>query len=58
MFEDIPRNIWRHSPEYNITPIPCIPRIPFLVPVFLVSYIALDGCFCFFNFKIYIYIQN
>ena len=34
MFNDIPRNIWQHSP------IPCVPRIPFPVPVFLVLYIA------------------
>ena len=42
MFADIPRNIWRHSPEYNIPPIPRVPRIPFPVPVFLVLYIALE----------------
>ena len=36
MFEDIPRNVWGHYPEYNITPIPRVPRIPFPVPVFLV----------------------
>ena len=35
MFEDIPR-----TPEYNIPSIPRVPRIPFLVPVFLVLYIA------------------
>ena len=40
MFGDIPRNVWRHTPEYNISPIPRVPRIPFLVPVFLVLYIA------------------
>ena len=41
MFYDIPRNIWRHSPEYNISPIPCVLRIPFPVPVFLFLYIAI-----------------
>ena len=40
MFYDIPRNVWRHSPEYNILPIPRVPRIPFPVPVFLFLYIA------------------
>ena len=40
MFEDISRNVWRHSLEYNILPIPHVPRIPFPVPVFLVLYIA------------------
>ena len=40
MFGDIPRNVWRHSAEYNIPPIPRVPRIPFLVPVFLFLYIA------------------
>ena len=40
MFEDIPRNVWRYSPEYNIPPIPRVPRIPFPVPVFLVLYMA------------------
>ena len=39
MFEDIPRNVWRPSPEYNIPPIPRVPRIPFPVPVFLFLYI-------------------
>ena len=43
MFGDIPWNVWRHSPEYNIPPIPRVPRIPFPVPVFLVLYIA-DKC--------------
>ena len=42
MFEDIPRNVWQHSLEYNISPIPHVPRIPFPVPVFLVLYIALN----------------
>ena len=43
MFYDIPRNVWRHSPEYIIPPIPRvprIPRIPFPVLVFLVLYIV------------------
>ena len=45
MFEDIPRNIWQHfpeynTPEYNIPPIPRVVRIPLPVPVFLVLYIA------------------
>ena len=35
-FEGIPRNVWRHSPEYNIPPIPRVPRISFPVSVFLV----------------------
>ena len=44
MFSNIHRNVWQHSPdvwqhslEYNISP---IPRIPFPVPVFLVLYKA------------------
>ena len=41
MFEYIPPNVWRHSPEYNVPPIPRVPRIPFLAPLFLVLYIAL-----------------
>ena len=41
MFEYIPRNVWRYSPEYNIPPIPRVHRIPFPVPLFLVLYIAL-----------------
>ena len=36
MFEDIPRNVWRNSSEYNIPPIPHVPCIPFPVPAFLV----------------------
>ena len=36
LFEDIPRKVWQHSPEYNIHPIPRVPRIPFPVPIFLV----------------------
>ena len=41
MFSNIiPRNVWRHSSEYNISPISRVPRIPFTVPVFLVLYIA------------------
>ena len=40
MFGNIPRNVWGHSPEYNIPPIPRVSRIPFPVPVFLVLYIA------------------
>ena len=36
MFEDIPRDIWRHPLEYDI---PRVPRIPFPVPVFLVLYL-------------------
>ena len=39
MFGDIPQNVWQHSLEYNIAPIPRVPRIPFPVPVFLVLYI-------------------
>ena len=42
MFEGIPRNVWQHSPEYNIPPIPRLPRIPFPVPVFLVLYISIQ----------------
>ena len=37
MFGNISRNVRRHSPEYNIPP---IPRILFPVHVFLVLYIA------------------
>ena len=40
MFEYISRNVGRHSLEYNIPPIPRVPRISFPVPVFLVLYIA------------------
>ena len=40
MFGDIPQNVWGHSPEYNIFPIPLVPRILFPVPVFLFLYIA------------------
>ena len=40
MFRDILRNVWGHSPEYNILPVPRVPHIPFPVPVFLVLYIA------------------
>ena len=36
MFGDIPMNVSQHSPEYNISPIPRVPRILFPVPVFLV----------------------
>ena len=43
MFSNIPWNVWQHSPEYNIPPIPRVPRIPFPVPVFLVLYIALKS---------------
>ena len=39
MFGDIPWNVWRHSLEYNIPPIPRVPRISFPVPVFLFLYI-------------------
>ena len=42
MFGDIPRNVWGCSPEYNIPPIPRVPRIPFPIPVFLFLYIALN----------------
>ena len=38
-----------HSPEYNIPPIPRVPRIPFPVPVFLVLCIAK----CEWKFSIY-----
>ena len=41
MFGDIPQNVWRHSSEYNIPPIPRVPRIPFPVPVFLVLYMSI-----------------
>ena len=50
MFDDIPRNISRHSPKClrtlpgmfgNIPPIPCVSRILFPVPVFLLLCIAL-----------------
>ena len=41
MFGDIPWNVWPHFPEYNISPIPRVPRFPFPVPVFLVLYIAI-----------------
>ena len=40
MFNDIPQNVWRDSPKYNISLIPHVPRISFTVPVFLVLYIA------------------
>ena len=59
MFEDIPRNVWEHSPEYSIPPIPCVPRIPFPVPVFLVLYIAFpDHIFnnCNFLFDLILFI--
>ena len=41
IFEDIPQNVWlwRHSPEYNIPSIPCI---PFPILLFLFLYIAWD----------------
>ena len=42
MFEDIPLNVWRHSMECSIPPIPRVPPIPFLVPVFLVLHIAIQ----------------
>ena len=42
MFGNIPRNVWLHSAEYNISPIFRVPCIPFLVPVLLVLYIAED----------------
>ena len=51
MFEYIPRNIWRHSPEYNIPLIPRVPRIPFSVPVFLVLYKAISGIIHSFPFS-------
>ena len=37
-FEGISRNVWRHSPEYNIPPIGRVPRISFPVSVFLFLY--------------------
>ena len=40
MFGNIPRNVWLLSPEYSIPPIPCVHRISFPIPVFLVLYIA------------------
>ena len=40
IFDDTPRNVWQHSPKRNIPPIPRVPCIPFLAPVFLVLYIA------------------
>ena len=42
IFEGISRNIWRHSPEYNIPPIRRVPRIPFPVPLFLFLYKAMN----------------
>ena len=51
MFGDIPRNVWRHSSEYNIPPIPRVPRIPFPVPVFLVLYIAGSGILTMLTIK-------
>ena len=41
MFEDIPQRVWQYSPEFNVSRIPCVPRIPFSVLVFPVLYIAL-----------------
>ena len=40
MLEDFIQNVWRHSVEYKIRPIPRITHIPFPVPVILVTYIA------------------
>ena len=40
IFHDIPPESLKTFPEYNILPIPRVPRIPFLVPVFLVLHIA------------------
>ena len=45
IFGNITRNVWRHSPEclsleYNIPPIPHVPRIPLPVPLFLSLYTA------------------
>ena len=44
MLSNIPQNVWRHSPEYNIPPLPIprLPGIPFSVPVFLVLYISIQ----------------
>ena len=39
MFGDIPLDVSRHSPEYNIPPIPRAPHIPFPVLVLVVLYI-------------------
>ena len=50
-FEDIPRNVWRYSPEYNIPPIPRVPRIPFPIPVFLILYIAGSGILTMLTIK-------
>ena len=40
MFGVISRNAWRHFPEYDISPIPRFPHIPFPAAVFLVLYIV------------------
>ena len=44
-YGDILWNVWQHFPEYNIPHILRVPRIPLLVPVFLVLYIAILGIF-------------
>ena len=36
----IPKNIWQHSPEYNIPSISPVLRAPFSVPGFLFLYTA------------------
>ena len=40
-----------HSPEYNIPPIPRVPRIPFPIPVFLILYIAGSGILTMLTIK-------
>ena len=56
MFSKISRNVWRHSPEYNIPLIPRVLRIPFPVPVFLVLYLAqLQRYFYLTNSKLHIF---
>ena len=38
----IPQSVWQHPLQYKISSILHVPRILFLVPVFLVLYIAWD----------------
>ena len=40
IFHDIPQESLKTFPEYKILPNPRVPRIPFLVPIFLVLHIA------------------
>ena len=37
MISDILRNVWRHAPEYNIPPIPRVPRSCILVFIYTLS---------------------